>query len=211
MKKYWILSAALILFLIGLPLLNLIYKKDTQKSNIVSETEPKPKLPAIEYTIAPVGSHKKEVKSLNYGFSFVLPDRYEISRGGGFDKKFPLFESQSIDAREKDDLTSVVYVLSIHFLNGKTPEEIANEQIESLKKDSPTRNPNGVKINKEQVNGQNGISYRFINPFGGESFSYLFAKGDLYYSIGVSQDKDPKFTSAELNEIKAVVESLKFF
>lgn len=211
-EKYKIILLSFLIIIAASALLIAINRNQPSeiKNQQFNDNNIKPRLSTIEYTVEPLQNNKVEVRSQNYAFSITIPDKYELSKGWGFDKEFPEKESVQISARDNEKQSALVYVIEIKFLNNKTVEDIAKAEIDYFKTEYNDTNPAEIELKEIIINGQKGVTYQSRNAFGQDVIVYYFAKENLYYSISVSLDSTKYFTASQRQEINEVVNSFQF-
>ena len=210
-SKIIMLSSLIIIVVLGLLVVRNNSQPTDTNNQLIKNDQIKPRLSAVEYTSEDVSKNKVEVRSQNYAFSIVIPDNYELSKGRGFDKKFPENESVSVGTRDQEKQSNLVYNVTIKFLNNKTITDIANTELDFFETEYSETNPLEIELKQVTINGQVGVSYQYKNAFGQDVIVYYFSKGNLYYAITASLDSGQKnFTGNQLREINEVNNSFQF-
>lgn len=187
----------------------------------ISSSEAKAKLSMVEYSLSKTGINSLLVSSNNYGFQVVFPDFYKFDTGRGFDKMYPEKETVSLFTTSNENKTpELVYAVEIGFLNNKTLQELAQDEIYGQKRNmNPSLKPSeiekvNIKLKKTElfINGTPTIKIQFTGAFGADGIVYYLVKSDKYYRISALRDggKLYTFTQNQLVEIDRVVKSFKF-
>lgn len=185
-----------------------------------SSPEVTPRLLMIEYSLSKTGPSNVAVSSRNYSFQMVFPDIYEFETGKAFNKDYPQNETVGIGGIDKEEVSDLVYNVSIGFTNEKDLNQLVEMEIFNQKRNtnpSPLLTPAqidliDIKLEKTTlvINGSPAVRIRFRGAFDADGIVYYFVNEDNYYRVSVGRNHGKLFTASQLLEIDRVIKSFKF-